>query len=167
MIRITLLVILALTGCGSSAEYTIHRESETAVIITGTFNRSVLESDEWTKSWFTHYYTDYNVDDMNASQIGLLQKDIRYVFIAGTWCGDSKREVPRMYKIFDAAKIPERRITLIGVDRSKSDERGTAEKYLLERVPTFIVLRNDREIGRIVETPVETLEEDLLEILKR
>jgi thiol-disulfide isomerase/thioredoxin len=167
MMRFLIFITLLLAGCGSSTEYTVHRKSETAVIITGTFNRSVLESDDLSKSWFTHYFTDYHVDDVTAAEIGRLQQDIRYVFIVGTWCGDSKREVPRMYKICDAAKIPEKRITLIGVDRSKNDERGTAKKYLLERVPTFIVLRNEREIGRIVETPVETLEEDLLEILKR
>lgn len=167
MKRCRIFLIILLAGCGSSSEYTIQRESETAVIITGTFNRSVLESDAVTKNWFQHYYADYSVDAVKTAEIGTMQQGIRYVFIAGTWCGDSKREIPRMYKIFDAAKVPEQRITLIGVDRLKSDNRGTAEKFLVERVPTFIVLRNEREIGRIVETPVETLEEDLLEILKR
>jgi thiol-disulfide isomerase/thioredoxin len=167
MKRFRIFFLLLLAGCCPSAEYEIQRESETAVIITGTFNREVLESNDGTKNWFEHYYTDYHVGSSVAAEIGALQQNIRYVFIAGTWCGDSKRELPRMYKIFDAAKIPDKRITLIGVDRSKSDDRGTAEKFLVERVPTFIVLRNEREIGRIVETPGETLEEDLLEILKR
>jgi len=35
----------------------------------------------------------------------------------------------------------------------------------IERVPTFIVYDGIKELGRIIETPAETLEEDLLMIL--
>jgi len=34
------------------------------------------------------------------------------------------------------------------------------KKFKIERIPTFIFLRNGKEIGRIIETPVKSLEED-------
>lgn len=36
----------------------------------------------------------------------------------------------------------------------------------IERVPTFIVYADGRELGRIVETPEGSLEEHLVKILK-
>jgi len=54
---------------------------------------------------------------------------------------------------------------LFGLDRSKRDADGLAEKYQIEFVPTFVVLQDDEEIGRIVETPIVSIEQDLVEIL--
>jgi hypothetical protein len=41
------------------------------------------------------------------------------------------------------------------------------KRYRVERVATIIVTRGGAEIGRIVETPEKSLEEDLLDILER
>jgi uncharacterized protein (DUF1015 family) len=49
------------------------------------------------------------------------------------------------------------------VDRTKTVEKMELE---IEKVPTFIVYRNGEEIGRIIETPIKSMEEDLYEILK-
>jgi hypothetical protein len=160
-----LMVLLA--GCGTADRYEIVQESPFVTIITGTFDRSVLQSDNQCKIWFAQYYRDYQIDPETAAAIGGLQNDIRYVIVAGTWCGDSKRELPRMFKILDSAGISDSKVTLFGVDRSKRSDDGITEQYAIHRVPTFIVLRNGSEIGRIVESPVGTLEEDLLEILRR
>ena len=35
------------------------------------------------------------------------------------------------------------------------------ESYQINRVPTAIIYRNNKEIGRIIETPKKTLEKDL------
>ncbi|MCU0370461.1 MAG: thioredoxin family protein [Bacteroidales bacterium] len=48
------------------------------------------------------------------------------------------------------------------VNRDK--EAGLVEtiNYNIQKVPTFIIYRKGREIGRIIETPYTTLEKDLL-----
>ena len=46
--------------------------------------------------------------------------------------------------------------------RPKQDE---LHGYEIEYVPTFIFYREDKEIGRIIETPILSLEEDMLAIL--
>lgn len=163
---IALLMVL-IAGCGSAERYTIVQESPFVTIITGTFDLAVLQSDDRCKEWFSEFYHDYHVDPETAAAIGKLQENIHYVIVAGTWCGDSKREMPRMFKIFDSAGISDADITLYGVDRTKRSDDGMTEKYAIRRVPTFIVLRDGREIGRIVESPAASLEEDLAEILRR
>jgi hypothetical protein len=54
---------------------------------------------------------------------------------------------------------------LIGVNREKQGLSDEAEELDIEFVPTIIFYKDGSEIGRIVETPAESLEKDLLKIL--
>jgi thiol-disulfide isomerase/thioredoxin len=103
-----------------------------------------------------------------ATAIDLLKKikqDYTISIFMGTWCGDSKEQVPHFYKIMTAIDFDLSKTTLIAVNREKT----TPEKYEgglnITNVPTFIFYKNGKEIKRIVETPVETVEEDMLKIL--
>jgi hypothetical protein len=53
---------------------------------------------------------------------------------------------------------------MIGVDFDKKAREIDVDVFNISRVPTFIFHRNEIEIGRITETPIETLEEDFLKI---
>jgi thiol-disulfide isomerase/thioredoxin len=106
-----------------------------------------------------------HVDERFIELIKELHAGFDFVVVLGTWCSDSKREVPRFLKIADLAAIPPGRVTFYGVDRTKQSADGVTEKYHIERVPTFIVLKDGKEVGRIVEAPANTLEEDMLVIL--
>jgi len=57
-------------------------------------------------------------------------------------------------------------VRYIGVDRQKKDPEGLAAQYDFQRIPTFIVLQDGKEIGRIVERPEVSLEQDLAKILE-
>jgi len=85
----------------------------------------------------------------------------------GSWCSDSIREVPRLIKIMDLVKNKNLQVILIGVDRSKKQPAEKTEGKNIEFVPTFIVLRDGKEAGRIVESPNISLEQDLVDILKK
>ncbi|MES1244669.1 MAG: thioredoxin family protein [Acidobacteriota bacterium] len=84
----------------------------------------------------------------------------------GTWCGDSRREVPRLWKALDLAgpAVPFE-IHYIGVDRDKKEPDGRTSGDGVLYVPTFIVRRNGQEIGRIVEHSPAGIEKDLLALL--
>ena len=84
----------------------------------------------------------------------------------GTWCSDSRREVPRFYKIMDSTGYDSNKINLIMVGRQLKDITGAVAKYNVELVPTIIFYENGAEKGRIVEAPKETLEKDIVSILK-
>jgi hypothetical protein len=56
---------------------------------------------------------------------------------------------------------------MVGVDRTKKDADGLAEKWGVTRVPTFVFLRDGQEVGRVVErTPAGvTLEGEIARLL--
>ena len=90
-----------------------------------------------------------------------------YEIFLGTWCGDSRREVPRMEKILSQMDVDMANVLIVTVDRDKISPNGEEEGKDIRYVPTLIVSKNNEEIGRIVESPSSesaTLESDLFEI---
>jgi hypothetical protein len=51
----------------------------------------------------------------------------------------------------DASGLSPDRITLIGVDHNKKTIQHLSEAFNVTNVPTFIVMKNGKEIGRVVE----------------
>lgn len=122
-------------------------------------------------AWYKPGYEGYVPNTDIISQLKKANAStITLKIVFGSWCGDSRRELPRMMKVLNAAGFPEKNIQLIGVYDSlevykqapKREEKGLN----IYRVPTFIVYQKNKEIGRIVEYPVESLERDLLKIIK-
>ena len=87
-------------------------------------------------------------------------EDITVKVLFGTWCHDSKREVPKMLKIFEAYGLEDKSISLVAVNPEKNEPITTINEFNLEFTPTFIFFRNGEEIGRIVEKPNQSLLED-------
>ncbi|NOS91342.1 MAG: hypothetical protein HOP30_05435 [Cyclobacteriaceae bacterium] len=123
-------------------------------------------------SWYASNFDSYHP---NASLVEALKKQklsnysIKIYF--GSWCGDSKRELPRMMRLLKEINFPEKNVTLIGVDDStevyKQSPKRLEAGLNIYRVPTFIIYEGKNEVSRIVEYPVETLERDLLKIISR
>jgi thiol-disulfide isomerase/thioredoxin len=118
--------------------------------------------------WFVKNETAYTVD---AATVQLLQPQLTnksVTIFMGTWCGDSKREVPRIYKVLEACGVKSKQISLVMVNNSDTAYKqspGHEERGLhIHRVPTLIVWEGGAEKGRIVESPVVSWEKDLLTI---
>jgi thiol-disulfide isomerase/thioredoxin len=73
------------------------------------------------------------------------------IVFGGTWCGDTKNLLPVFYRLVDKSGYPDNKITLIGVDRSKHTIEDLHTKWNIINVPTFIVIANGKEVGRVVE----------------
>ena len=87
--------------------------------------------------------------------------------VLGTWCPDSRREVPRFLHVLDLWKFPAEKVTFIGVDNLKLSPVGEYDQLDIQRVPTFILYKNNIEAGRIIENPLTSLEQDIVNILTR
>lgn len=115
--------------------------------------------------WFNSEYTNYRVNTQILNENKNLLDGKLIKIVLGTWCSDSRREVPRFIKILDFLEFPSDKVMLLNVDRDMNGISNEADKLNIEFVPTFIVYESGEELGRIVETPIETLEKDLLRII--
>jgi hypothetical protein len=94
--------------------------------------------------------------------------------LLGTWCSDSRREISRLWKALDAigaaagggasGGLPFT-LSYIGVDEAKREPAAAVAAAGLKYVPTLIVSRDGREVGRIVEDSPHGVEIDLLALL--
>ncbi len=133
-------------------------------ILVGKCNLDGLKTGEF-GSVFNTEYKNYNPDHALITLLQTKIKDIKIEIILGTWCGDSKDQVPRFIKILDILKYKTEKIDILCLDHFCKADGFDKEKRNIQRVPTFIIYRKNKEIGRIIETPTRTLEKDLLDIL--
>ena len=128
-------------------------------------------------SWFEWQqkagWPDYSAKEYSPGDyIGKIKqsldgRDISFVIVGASWCGDSKKGMPEIFKMISLLEIKDTCILLIGVDRDKLDPESISIQYGIEKVPTLIVYEEGKELGRIVEIPLLSWHEDLLEILKK
>ncbi len=141
-------------------------EKSNKIILVGITDREQYQGEQFI-NWFNKEYTNYKVDFPTTEEIKNYLDGKIIKIVLGTWCSDSRREVPRMLKILDFVGFPDDKIQLINVSREKKGIAGEVDSLNIEFVPTIIVYENGKEISRIIETPTETLEKDLLKIIKR
>ena len=162
----SILVLLTIQLFAQSIEVKSHDGLEKLL---GQWDIERLEKTPY-HNWFVTNYKAYEAD---KKQLKRLKKTDNFfdsvTLFMGTWCGDSKREVPRFAKLLDELEFDRGKLKLVCVDRTFQNYKqspGREEAGLnIHRVPTFIFHHDGVEIGRIVESPKESLEYDMLKIV--
>jgi hypothetical protein len=163
--------VLALAAQKSYAQKAVvNREVETN---DGKMLLGAQLKDQFVKEPYSEWYTkEFNEYQMDQKAVAELKKNkitaYDLVVFMGTWCEDSHRDFPRLMKILEEVKYPDSRLTIIAVNRKKESPNGEESKYNVSKVPTIIVQKYGKEIGRIIEMPTTGyIERDLVEILKK
>lgn len=118
------------------------------------------------------FHFDESVKDYKpkSSAIKALQGNLSQyklnVFL-GTWCADSHIMLPELYKVLLLTAYPLDSLSLFALDRDKHTSAGQEMPYKITLVPTIIVLKDGKEMGRITEMPQKSVEKDLLKIISQ
>ena len=116
---------------------------------------------EYTKDWLSNYNPNSDI----LTKIKPLIKKSSIVLIMGTWCEDSEREIPTFIKILESVNYDNTKMRIIAVDEDKTTPNFIEKNFELINIPTIIFYNNKNEINRIVEFPIKSIEEDILDIL--
>ena len=133
-------------------------------LILGYCPVSAMNDSVFNNTW-TEEYNDYQPDFETLDSLEGKLDSINIKIVFRSTCSDSREQLPRLFKILNELNYNVNSITLIGVNREKKGLSNEAEGLEIEFVPTIIFYKDGNEIGRIVETPAESLEKDLLKIL--
>ena len=163
---ISLLATLFL-ACKAQPQHTAVRmpdnESDTLMLV-GTASLDSLAAAPY-DGWYEENREGYEPSPEKIEALKPLLKKVRIQVFLGTWCKDSKREVPRFTRILEEAGYDPSSVEVIAVNREKQTPQEYEAGMSLINVPTFIFYKKGEELGRIVEFPVEDLESDMLKIL--
>ncbi len=161
-------LVLAFAGQGAWAQKenkvitdpVLHRD-----VLVGKCTRQGLEQGIFAP-WFNAQYKNYHPDKSKCKAIGQKINSTEITVVFGSWCGDSKMQVGRFFKILDASGY-RHKVKLIAVTRRLKAGNVDIAPLNIRRIPTFIIYDQGKEIGRIVESPKTTLEGDLAAILTK
>lgn len=156
------LIIISFLSCSSQKKINAAKNKQGNLI--GFANKASFPIKPY-NTWFTKNFDSYSVDSTTIKELKEKLKGIEIKGFMGTWCEDSKREIPRFYKILEQADFNFKNLQLVTVNRSKKTPSNLQKGYNIVRIPTFIFYKNDKEIGRYVEYARESLEKDILTIV--
>ena len=145
-----LLLSCATSKQGAKPNYQVFTDTNGNKALKGFINRSLLVND----SSFQWFVENGKYGEATASAVAAFQKNgskITLLVFFGTWCHDSHNLLPKFYRLMDKAGFPESKIVLVAVDTRKIAVQQLHEKFHLKTVPTFIVLVNGKEVGRVEE----------------
>jgi thiol-disulfide isomerase/thioredoxin len=158
-------------GCKSSylnskknqSNIEVHNNDIVPEVLVGKVSVNDLKKEPY-KSWFLSGIEIYEPNQFTIEKLEKFKSNINTTLIIGTWSEETRKYLPQFYKIKQKIGLPESSITIIGLDRGKKTPEKFEEKYNITHLPTFIFDINGKEIGRIVDHPLETLEKDMLKI---
>ena len=109
----------------------------------------------------------YVPDQEVIEKLQSIPSEIKIEIFLGTWCPDTKRNVSAYFKIMDMVDNPLFMISYIGLPRDNDSRKPFIEGKNIIKVPTFIIIIDNQEKGRIIENPTKSVEEDLLNIINK
>ena len=132
-------------------QYEIVPDRNGSKFLKGIVSKEVLLNDTAYSKWYTENLKGFNP---NADAVSALKKNsdsLQLLVFMGTWCEDSHFIIPKFYSLLDAAGFPLNRVTLIATDRNKKTMSHLAEALGIKNVPTIMIMKNGKELGRVVE----------------
>jgi thiol-disulfide isomerase/thioredoxin len=156
--KASILFLLLISFCKTASSqttpphsYEVSTDAKTgAKVLKGFLHRSDIESDTSFK-WFTENMKFGHADDAAVTAFQKNASKFQMIIFGGTWCDDTQNLLPVFYRLVDRSGYPDSSITLIGVDRAKTALYNFHILFHVTEVPTFIVMKDGKEVGRVVE----------------
>jgi hypothetical protein len=117
-------------------------------------------------SWLEKGANEYKPDTNQLKFLKANLPNYNITVFMGTWCDDSQNLIPKLYKVLQLTNYPMTKYMMYGIDRAKRSKDDEQKLYNIDKVPTVILYRNNREAGRITEFVQKSIEKDLKAIIE-
>ena len=102
-------------------------------------------------SWYASSEQEYTPQPEYVDAMQNAIGKFKFIVFGGTWCSDTRYILPKFFKIQDLSGFPDADISFFAVDRSKKTIGNITSSLGITHVPTLIVMKDGKEIGRVVE----------------
>lgn len=149
-LAVLIVLFIATTAVFAQNQYEVFSERPNEKTYKGIISRELLTSDTSFK-WYENNRQAYTPNAVALSALAQHKDSIQLLVFMGTWCEDSHSIIPKLMKLLDMAGFPMTRLTLIGTDRNKKTISHLSEALNVNNVPTIIVMKEGKEVGRVIE----------------
>lgn len=153
----------------SQAQYEISQDEKhpEVKVLRGIVNKYLIQNDT-AFNWYSESQSYYNPDTATLNAFERTKGKLQFVVFGGTWCEDTQFVLPKFFKIQEKSGVKDEDVTFFGVNRAKKSLGNITGAFNVTLVPTIIVMKEGKEIGRIVEYgKTGKWDKELVEILNQ
>jgi thiol-disulfide isomerase/thioredoxin len=168
MKRILMPILAALTALvGMNPEVAMSEEQKDVV---GPITRTELEAKNfaWLRDGMKAERAKLAKADAGTQErlkaLALKLKDVEIEAYVASWCSDTHEYFPVFLASLDASGAQPKSLKIFALDKRKTYP-GFKNELRIERIPTFVFLKDGKELGRFVESPKKSVVEDVLSLL--
>ena len=151
---ITLLFCASLiSNSFGQAQYEISKDEKhpDEWILRGIINKYLIQNDTAYSRWYRSSAGIYTPDTAILSAFEKTKGKVQFVIFGGTWCEDTQFVLPKFFTLQEKSGVPDNANTFFAVNRAKKSLGSIADAFAIVNVPTIIVMKDGKEIGRVVE----------------
>lgn len=144
---IPVLFINAQTPYTSSAD----EKHKDVTILNGIISKYALQNNEEFFKWYNSNQSIYDPQAAVVNAMEAAKNKVQFIIFGGTWCEDTQFVIPRFFKLQEQSGFPDTGISFFGVNRAKKTLGNIGAAFNILNVPTIIVMKDGKEVGRVVE----------------
>lgn len=151
--KFIIIIVLVFNSIASNAQpyYEVSRDVKNgSKVLKGIVTKNDLVSDT-AFAWYAENQKNYTPFAKAVEAIQKHKQSIHFVVFIGTWCQDSKFIIPKFFSVAEAAGFPDDKITMLGTDRTKTSISHLSEAFQIVNIPTIVIMKDGKEVGRVVE----------------
>jgi thiol-disulfide isomerase/thioredoxin len=131
--------------------YTSNVDDKKVLILKGIISKYALENNPAFSSWYPGNKNAYTPPTEVLNAMEAAKGKFQFLLFGGTWCEDTQAVLPKFFKLQEQSGVDDKDISFFAVDRKKQTLGNVTEMFKITNVPTIIVLKDGKEVGRVVE----------------
>jgi len=164
----TIAILFFMQNAIAQTPYTIVKDDKNpgGLIYTGLINKYTLIN-ETSFTWYSENQKNYKPSTEMLNGFEASKLSINFIIFGGTWCDDTQFILPKFFKLQELSGMPDSCMSFFGVNREKKTMENISAAFNITNVPTIIVMKSGKEIGRVVEYGKSgEWDKELLELIK-
>jgi thiol-disulfide isomerase/thioredoxin len=146
-----IIILMAITDVQAQTPYTNTINDRKETILNGIITKYAIVNNDVLSVWYNPSKASYTPAAATLLAMQQAKGKIQFVVFGGTWCEDTQNILPKFFKLQEQAGIDDNSISFYGVDRAKKTLGNLNDAFKITNVPTIIVMKDGKEIGRVVE----------------
>lgn len=120
-------------------------------ILNGLISKYVLINNDKDFTWYNNSHNGYSATANVLNSMEAAKGKYQFLLFGGTWCEDTQFILPKFFKLQEQSGISDKDISFVGVSREKKSLGNLTTVFNILNVPTIIVMKDGKEVGRVVE----------------
>jgi thiol-disulfide isomerase/thioredoxin len=145
------ITIMAINSLDAQTPYTNTINDKGETILNGVITKYAIQNSAVLNAWYTSNKNGYAPTDAILAAMEAAKGKVHFIIFGGTWCSDTQFILPKFFALQEKAGFADAAISFYGVDRAKKTLGNLQAAFNITNVPTIIVMKEGKEVGRVIE----------------